>query len=526
MKKKQSRKYTKKFKIKAIEFVLGKGGSIYGAAKELDMPKSTLAGWIKKTKAPKPVVIDSTEKKARGSKTELEKLKQEMARLIEDRDRLQNALNAAPELAVAEPPNAVVKQSTATKAVQPYDETMLDCAREYWKIGDWDSLVKTDKGALEHHPDRAKLALLVAAGYQQKNDLVVARHWMRLAQEWGCDKKLVARLLIAGVHNTLGRAAVVCGQEKRAFKHFDNAISTGMPGGDIRLVTRTRIEHELGRVGFRINQPSDGNQQFANKVVSRFVSRVNAEIGFNRKHRGIDQLRQLLGSPPVLTGDGDNKKHEKNSACFGKSILIVGMRHSGSTALFNIVRIALIKKQVKFSSHYSENEQQKKHCNSDDQLRLVKTHEFRDDLIIDAAAILSTRRDIRDTVASASRRKFFLLKNLGGAIEYAKYNRALHDIWLPYSDYCFVYEEFISDPITAISAVLAFLGAGDLDPREIFEEIRNLPTDQYDTTLLSPSHITDPERKSTFHDNLDSESLVKINSNHAAWLSGYGYCSV
>ena len=247
MKKKQNRKYTKKFKIKAIEFVLEKRGSIYGAAKELDMPKSTLAGWIKKTKAPKPVVIDSTEKKARGSKTELEKLKQEMARLIEDRDRLQNALNAAPELAVAEPPNAVVKQSTATKAVQPYDETMLDRAREHWKIGDWDSLVKTGKDALEHHPDRAKLALLVAAGYQQKNDLVVARHWMRLAQEWGCEKKLIAKILIAGVHNTLGKAATINHDEKRAAEHFRSSVM-GV-NGNLALASRLRFSLELEKIG-------------------------------------------------------------------------------------------------------------------------------------------------------------------------------------------------------------------------------------------------------------------------------------
>lgn len=394
--------------------------------------------------------------------------------------------------------------------VQVYDENMLNRAREQWKFGEWERLSRIGTIDLEHHPDRAKLALLVAAAFQQKNELATTRQWVQLAKEWGCDKKLIAKILIAGVHNTIGRAAGVYGNNQLAHKHFEVSISIGTPGNSVKSATHARIGKELGRLGLCINQLLHANG-------------INVEIGFNQKQFNLNQLRQFLGSPPALIEDKDINKNKKDFPCFGKAIFIVGMRHSGSTALFNIVRIILKKKRVKFTSYYSENEQQKKLRSQSDQLRLIKTHEFRDDHIMDAVAIISARRDIRDTVASASRRKFHLLEKLGGAVEYAKYNRALHDIWKPYCDYCFVYEEYISDPISSITAVLAFLGVEHLDPKEIFEEIKCLPTDQYDTTLLSPTHITDPERKLSFHDTLDSESLAKINSNHATWLREYGY---
>jgi len=48
-----------------------------------------------------------------------------------------------------------------------------------------------------------KLALVVAAAWQQAGDHAAARRFMDLAKKWGCDKKLMAQLLVAGVHNTL-----------------------------------------------------------------------------------------------------------------------------------------------------------------------------------------------------------------------------------------------------------------------------------------------------------------------------------
>ena len=130
----------------------------------------------------------------------------------------------------------------------PYDENLLEKARTQWQFGDWESLAKLERDVLQHHPDRAKLALLAGAGRMQVGHNHAARHYLRLAEDWGCSRKLISRVVISGVHNSLGRAASLLGQTQRAQLHFENAIRAGMPQGEIRLVTLARIQHQSSLV--------------------------------------------------------------------------------------------------------------------------------------------------------------------------------------------------------------------------------------------------------------------------------------
>jgi predicted O-methyltransferase YrrM len=131
----------------------------------------------------------------------------------------------------------------------PYDENLLERARTQWQFGDWESLARLERDTLQHHPDRSKLALLAAAAHLQLNNTAAGRQFVRLAQDWGCNKKLVSQILIAGVHNSLGRAAALAGEQTRALAHFDSAISTGIPGGDAKLLAHARVNHQLEQVG-------------------------------------------------------------------------------------------------------------------------------------------------------------------------------------------------------------------------------------------------------------------------------------
>lgn len=131
----------------------------------------------------------------------------------------------------------------------PYDENLLERARTQWQFGDWESLIKIERETLQHHPDRAKLALLAAAGHLQQGDNNTARQFTRLAQEWGCSKKLVSQILIAGVHNSLGRASAINGDGQRALQHFESAIASGSPAGEVRLLTKARLGEQLGQLG-------------------------------------------------------------------------------------------------------------------------------------------------------------------------------------------------------------------------------------------------------------------------------------
>ena len=94
------------------------------------------------------------------------------------------------------------------QAFAPHDQALLEHARTQWQFGDWDSLARINRDALQHHPVRAELALLAAAGKLQTGENnSEARRFIRLAQSWGASKKLISRILIAGVYNSLGRSS-------------------------------------------------------------------------------------------------------------------------------------------------------------------------------------------------------------------------------------------------------------------------------------------------------------------------------
>jgi FkbM family methyltransferase len=133
--------------------------------------------------------------------------------------------------------------------VAPHDEDLLSRARAQWQYGDWGSLLTIDRQSLQHHPDRARLALLVASAHQQQGDADATKRFARLAMDWGCEKQLVGRLLIAGVFNLLGRAAAVGGHEQRARRHFELAIGTADRSTDAQLLGHARSVHEMVSLG-------------------------------------------------------------------------------------------------------------------------------------------------------------------------------------------------------------------------------------------------------------------------------------
>lgn len=136
-----------------------------------------------------------------------------------------------------------------TAAVIPYDESLLERARTQWQFGDWASLANMDRALMQHHPERANLALLAAAGQFQVGTVESARQFARLAQEWGCGGEQLIRVLAAGVHNSLGRAAARGGMAKRAAEHFKAAVGVGSPDTDIGLVARARLTEQFAQLG-------------------------------------------------------------------------------------------------------------------------------------------------------------------------------------------------------------------------------------------------------------------------------------
>jgi len=166
----------------------------------------------------------------------------------------------------------------ATSHLVPYDENLLERSRTQWQFGDWASLAALDRDTLQHHPDRAKLALLAAAGNAQQGQGEQARQFTRMAQDWGCSKKLISQILISGVHNTLGRVAAVGGQNQRAVQHFYAAIQTGAVNSDVQLLTQARVGQQLGQLGLPTSNMPSQQLKTLQPLKSQLKAKLKAQI--------------------------------------------------------------------------------------------------------------------------------------------------------------------------------------------------------------------------------------------------------
>jgi hypothetical protein len=162
------------------------------------------------------------------------------ATLTEVTPRARAKRPASPGLAARTQPDITVVDSG--------DLVLLDQARMQWQFGDWETLAGLSSSAIEAHPARGQIALLVASADVQLGQVDRARARLRDAIAWGCSRQQVARVLIAGVYNRIGRACALLGHDdEHVEQQFRRAVQ-GV-GGDSRLAGRARASTELARLG-------------------------------------------------------------------------------------------------------------------------------------------------------------------------------------------------------------------------------------------------------------------------------------
>lgn len=133
--------------------------------------------------------------------------------------------------------------------VLPVDGNLLKQSGQHFQMGEWQQLVKLSIESIETHPDRAKLALLAAAGLIQEGKVSEAERFLSAAREWGCQKDLISRVLISGVHHSLGRAGLLAGHQERSGQHFEEALFVVQLGSDYRHYAKARYVLETARLG-------------------------------------------------------------------------------------------------------------------------------------------------------------------------------------------------------------------------------------------------------------------------------------
>lgn len=145
--------------------------------------------------------------------------------------------------------------SPQTTASQRYSDTstLLGRARTQWLFGEWQRLCELDAERIAQQEERAAIALLVGSAHQQQGDHQATRHWARQAIQWGMAPSAVARLLAAGVHNTLGRMALLREDEAGIGRHFAASMKlAALNDTDTGTLVRARASQEAKALNQRL----------------------------------------------------------------------------------------------------------------------------------------------------------------------------------------------------------------------------------------------------------------------------------
>lgn len=153
-------------------------------------------------------------------------------------------------------------------AVTPYRPPAVTRAKTRMQLGDWEKLAELDGNEVIGGAPVTELQLMAAVGHLQKggeNARDRARALLLEAMDTGADRKQIARMLIAGASNTLGRLAALTGRsDQKVLEHFRSAISISDPEADVDLMLHPMAARQLGRLA--TDTGSKSLQEMAQRV--------------------------------------------------------------------------------------------------------------------------------------------------------------------------------------------------------------------------------------------------------------------
>ena len=197
-------------------------------------------------------------------------------------------------------------------------------------------------------------------------------------------------------------------------------------------------------------------------------------------------------------------------------IVCAGMHRSGSTWLYNAVRLIIASSRVPvyacWVNKYKPDDGRKIH--------VVKTHLFYPKIREAADCIFTTRRDLRDVAASAVRKGICRSTPMDVLAYLTRIIDEDYIPWMQSSDFEVPYEDMIRDEPHFIEVLAAFMGFS-VDGGEIKAEIDALDPDDPEA-LLSPGHITRRE-PGTFAETLGLPAIRAVETAFQGWQEQRGY---
>lgn len=244
-------------------------------------------------------------------------------------------------------PRAKPAVAEAAAAAPPAEPTLyttgrrLETARTHWQYGAWEDIAALDEAEIAADPDRAKLMALVAGAQASLGQMQAARAAARQARDWGCDRAILARVLISAVHNSLAVAALGLQETETARQHFRTAIELVEPRADAGLLARTREIRQAARAGLlpdavtalddtlaRVQaRPEDVNVQLG--MLREDMEVVRTELALILKPNRLRSRLTLSASPALHIQDAARDLPDRP--------IVVACHHKSGTALLRNV---------------------------------------------------------------------------------------------------------------------------------------------------------------------------------------------
>ena len=207
-----------------------------------------------------------------------------------------------------------------------------------------------------------------------------------------------------------------------------------------------------------------------------------------------------------------------------KLILSAGMPRSGSTWMYNTIRILILNQYIhKEDFTYGWIEDIDKLPPS--KIRLIKIHNHEENIVNKSDIIFYSYRDIRDAIAS-SFRKFGTKPSIKLASQFIEQ----HFKWEKISNYTMRYETMLKDKEKIVMEIANVLNIKSCSPQKIINQIENMnynsngkKNEIYNMdNLFHRDHITDG-RHGSWRDTLSESFIKEIENKYSSWLNDYGY---
>lgn len=202
-------------------------------------------------------------------------------------------------------------------------------------------------------------------------------------------------------------------------------------------------------------------------------------------------------------------------------LLAAGMPRSGSTWLYNALRLLLQRNRYEYRSGWLDDVKDAVGTRP----LLLKVHDFEPSLVERSVAVAYSFRDLRDALASA-RRKFGRVPSLSHARRLVEQ----FERWTAAADFVVRYETMISRPLDTLEALGAAFGLSVGDAAAVQAELAALSYDasgdvngRYNTVnLMHEGHVTDG-RHGSWLGELTPGFLRDLEREFRPWFAANGY---